>query len=43
MRLGLFDLVSLLLFIFFMGGNLFAALPSWLFFTLLLKPDDWHF
>lgn len=43
MRFSLFDLISLLVFLFFMGGNFFAAFAAWLFFTLLIKPDDWQF
>lgn len=42
-RFSLFDLISFLLFLFFLGGNFFAALAAWLFFTLLIKPDNWSF
>lgn len=42
-RFSWFDLISLLMFLLFMGGNFAAAFAAWLFFTLLLKPDSWHF
>lgn len=40
-KISWFDAISFLLFLLLMG-NFFAALFAWLFFTLLLKPDDWH-
>ena len=38
-----FDLFSLIVFAVAFQGNLLIAIPSWLFFTLLLKPSDWRF
>lgn len=40
---GVFDVLSLLLFIVFFGGNMLVAIPSWLFFTLFMRPDHWGF
>lgn len=36
-------LVSLGLFLFFVGGNLPLAIGCWLFFVCVLKPSDWDF